>query len=52
VPTLISSRLALSGESTGFTERHCLNGDLGQFKASEMVSIAMAHASRMKKFGA
>ncbi len=52
VPTLISSRLALSGGNAGFTERHCLNGDLGQFKASEMLSIAMAHASRMKKFGA
>ena len=52
VPTLISSKLALNRAEAAFTERHCLGGDLGNFKASEMVTLAMAHASRMKKFGA
>lgn len=52
VPTLISSKLALNTPDAVFTERHCLNGDLGNFNASEMVTLAMAHASRMKKFGA
>jgi len=52
VPTIISSKLALNTPDASFTERHCLNGDLGNFKASEMVTLAMAHASRMKKFGA
>jgi 2,3-bisphosphoglycerate-independent phosphoglycerate mutase len=52
VPTIISSKLALNRADAVFTERHCLGGDLGNFKASEMVTLAMAHASRMKKFGA
>ena len=52
VPTLISSRLALNKADAVFSERDCLSGDLGNFKASEMVTLAMAHASRMKKFGA
>ena len=52
VPTLIASKLALNTPDAVFTERHCLKGDLGNFNASEMVTLAMAHASRMKKFGA
>ena len=52
VPTLISSTLALNRPEAVFTERDCLGGALGNFKASEMVTLAMAHASRMNKFGA
>lgn len=52
VPTLISSKLALGNAGVEFSERSCLGGDLGRFKATEMVTLAMAHASRMKKFGA
>lgn len=37
---------------TEFGERPCLQGGLGQIRAKEIMSLAMAHAGRLQKFGA
>jgi 2,3-bisphosphoglycerate-independent phosphoglycerate mutase len=36
----------------GFNERACANGVLGTFPAKEALSLAMAHAGRLAKYGA
>jgi 2,3-bisphosphoglycerate-independent phosphoglycerate mutase len=35
-----------------FNERACANGVLGIFPAKEVLSLAMAHAGRLTKYGA
>jgi 2,3-bisphosphoglycerate-independent phosphoglycerate mutase len=35
-----------------FTERNCARGGLGTFPAVETMSLALAHAGRLQKFGA
>ena len=52
VPTLIHSPLALPGNVESFSEAACMAGDLGVLPASQLMPLAMAHASRMDKFGA
>ena len=52
VPTLIHSPLALYRTGTRFTEQDFFAGDLGIFPATQLVTMALAHASRMIKFGA
>ncbi|HDD56094.1 MAG TPA: 2,3-bisphosphoglycerate-independent phosphoglycerate mutase [Chloroflexi bacterium] len=37
---------------TSFTERNCARGGLGTFPAVETMSLALAHAGRLNKFGA
>ena len=37
---------------TSFTERNCARGGLGTFPAIETMSLALAHAGRLQKFGA
>ncbi len=37
---------------TAFTERYCARGGLGTFPAVETMSLALAHAGRLQKFGA
>lgn len=37
---------------TSFSERNCARGGLGTFPAVEIMSLALAHAGRLKKFGA
>ena len=37
---------------TAFTERNCARGGLGTFPAVETMSLALAHAGRLRKFGA
>jgi 2,3-bisphosphoglycerate-independent phosphoglycerate mutase len=37
---------------TSFTERTCARGGLGTFPAVETMSLALAHAGRLQKFGA
>ena len=52
VPTLIHSPLSLSSGVDGFDERRAMVGDLGVFHATELMPLALAHASRFDKFGA
>jgi 2,3-bisphosphoglycerate-independent phosphoglycerate mutase len=51
VPVLIASRWA---RPTGghFDETHCRVGDLGSFEGRHLMSLALAHAGRLAKFGA
>jgi len=37
---------------SAFTERNCARGGLGTFPAVETMSLALAHAGRLQKFGA
>jgi 2,3-bisphosphoglycerate-independent phosphoglycerate mutase len=53
VPFLFHARkLARHDVTEGFNERACKNGVLGTFPAKDVLSLAMAHAGRLTKFGA
>ncbi len=53
VPFLLwSPELGMQDEQTSFGERACTKGDLGTFQATEVMSLALAHAGRMNKYGA
>jgi len=52
VPTIIRSPLALGRSDAKLTERSLMVGDLGVFHATDLIPLALAHASRLSKFGA
>jgi 2,3-bisphosphoglycerate-independent phosphoglycerate mutase len=52
VPVLISAKMCRTDACTSFGEAQCLTGGLGQFPAKYLMSLAMAHAGRLEKFGA
>jgi 2,3-bisphosphoglycerate-independent phosphoglycerate mutase len=52
VPTLLWSKTARTDAIVEFGECHCLRGGLGQFEAKYLMSLAMAHAGRLGKYGA
>jgi 2,3-bisphosphoglycerate-independent phosphoglycerate mutase len=52
VPVLLASRWCRPVEVDGFGERACLRGELGQFEAKHLMTLALAHARRLAKFGA
>jgi len=52
VPTLLWSRHALPDAAGQFGERACAAGQLGVFHATTLIPQAMAHAGRLKRFGA
>jgi 2,3-bisphosphoglycerate-independent phosphoglycerate mutase len=52
VPTLIASAWARPSADATFGERACLRGELGIFPAVHIMTLALAHASRLAKFGA
>jgi 2,3-bisphosphoglycerate-independent phosphoglycerate mutase len=52
VPVLLSADSCRSDACTSFGEAQCLAGGLGQFQAKHLMSLAMAHAGRLEKFGA
>ena len=52
VPTLICSPLAFYRKDARYTERSLMTGDLGIFHATDLLPLALAHASRLNKFGA
>lgn len=53
VPTLLWSRRARSDAARSFGERECMRGALGaRFPATDLLSLALAHAGRLSKFGA
>ena len=52
-PFLIRAASALPGEALRFTERECgARGGLGRFPALEAMSLMLAHAGKLKKYGA
>jgi 2,3-bisphosphoglycerate-independent phosphoglycerate mutase len=52
VPFLLWSKLGTTDSVDEFTEAACRAGALGTFTAKEVLSLAMAHAGRLMKFGA
>jgi 2,3-bisphosphoglycerate-independent phosphoglycerate mutase len=53
VPTLIwAPATHMRDRVTGFGERECMTGALGQFPAVEMIQLALGHAGRLSRYGA
>ena len=52
VPTLLWSPHAMPDGVGRFGERSCATGQLGHFHATTLIPQAMAHAGRLKRFGA
>lgn len=52
VPVLLWSRSCRPDGVVEFGESYCLRGGLGQFPAKYLMSLAMAHAGRLGKYGA
>lgn len=52
VPTLLWSETAMPSDNESFGERACARGTLGVFHATTLLPQAMAHAGRLKRFGA
>jgi 2,3-bisphosphoglycerate-independent phosphoglycerate mutase len=52
VPVMIRSPFVLGRTCTGFSERECLKGELGILPAVNLMPLTLAHAGRLKKFGA
>lgn len=52
VPTLLVARNCRPDGHTGFGERQCVTGGLGQFEAKYLMALALANAGRLEKFGA
>jgi 2,3-bisphosphoglycerate-independent phosphoglycerate mutase len=52
VPTLIYSELVRADNTDHFGEQDALTGGLGQFEAQYLMSLALAPAGRLGKFGA
>ena len=52
VPTLLVSDCCRCDGHKAFSETNCRTGELGQFEAKFLMSLALANAKRMTKFGA
>jgi 2,3-bisphosphoglycerate-independent phosphoglycerate mutase len=52
VPTVLWSPSCRPDPVTEFGESYCLRGGLGQFRAKYLMSLALAHARRLGKYGA
>ncbi len=52
VPTMIVSPWCRPADVDEFGERACARGELGVFEAKHLMTLALAHAGRLAKFGA
>ncbi len=52
VPVLLKSPYVLGRLCSSFSERECHKGELGVFPTVKLMPLALAHAKRLKKFGA
>lgn len=52
VPTLLWAKNCRCDAATSFGEQACLTGGLGQFEAKHLMTLALANAGRLTKFGA
>jgi 2,3-bisphosphoglycerate-independent phosphoglycerate mutase len=52
VPLAISGQWALADATSAFSERDCHQGSLGVIPSTSVMSLALAHARRLDKFGA
>ncbi|MDP6221605.1 MAG: phosphoglycerate mutase, partial [Dehalococcoidales bacterium] len=52
VPVLLSSHWCRPDGVKEFSELACIDGGLGRLPATNIMSLVMAHALKLKKFGA
>lgn len=52
VPLLLSSEYCGTDNATDFSELACVTGGLGRIRATDIMSLAMANALKLSKFGA
>jgi 2,3-bisphosphoglycerate-independent phosphoglycerate mutase len=52
VPTVLWAKTCRPDPLTEFGETQCLRGGLGQFEAKYLLTLALAHAGRLGKYGA
>jgi len=52
VPTAIAGEWALADAAVEFSERGCAAGSLGVIPSTSLMSLALAHARRLDKYGA
>jgi len=52
VPTLISAKNCRTDACQKFGESECVRGGLGQFEAKHLMTLALANAGRLGKYGA
>jgi 2,3-bisphosphoglycerate-independent phosphoglycerate mutase len=52
VPTLLTSNCCRPDGLTEFNESSCVRGGLGQFEAKHLMTLALANAGRLGKYGA
>lgn len=52
VPFMLVSKWTRPAADATFGERACMRGELGIFPAMEIMTLALAHAGRLAKFGA
>ena len=52
VPLLLHSRYIRPDSAARFTEQECLKGSLGRFRAVELMPQLLAHALKLRRFGA
>ena len=51
VPTLLAADSCRTDGCEAFGERDALGGGLGQFKAKHLMTLALAHAGKLRKYG-
>jgi 2,3-bisphosphoglycerate-independent phosphoglycerate mutase len=52
VPTILSAKYCRTDGVETFGERDCIRGGLGQFEAKHLMTLALANAGRLAKYGA
>lgn len=52
VPVMLNSKYCFGNNNDGFSENSCRHGELGIFKSTELMPLMMAHAGKLKKYGA
>ncbi len=52
VPVLLAAKTCRRDRAQSFGETECLIGGLGQFEAKHLLTLALAHAQRLQKYGA
>ena len=52
VPVLLASKTCRPDRARRFGESECLTGGLGHFQAKYLLTLALAHAGRLHKYGA
>ena len=52
MPVLLAAKTCRCDAAQTFGETECLTGGLGIFEAKYLITLALAHARRLQKYGA